>query len=270
VRFGQFPSPLAKPPACKDNPSPPLQAVHSMLDNSVTRLRIAEKAHSRREFLARGGRLQRCPDCLLTPALCICNERPAAAGQVAVCLLYFHGEVYKPSNSGRLVADVLTDNHAFRWFRTEPQAELLALLADPAYIPLIVFPFQYAEIERQLNSPERIQACLGQKQADGSPRKPLMILLDGTWREARKMYRSSWLSQFPVLGFEPTAARDYRLRESFHPHQLGTAEVAVEILRILGDEERAQVLSTYFELFKVRYLAGKPVQHGQSDDTDQD
>lgn len=234
-----------------------------MLDNSVTRLRAAEKAESRREFLARGGRVQRCQECLLTPAQCICNERPAPAGQVAVCLLYFHGEVFKPSNSGRLVADILTDNHAYRWHRTEPQAELLALLANPAYAPVIVFPFQYAEAERQLNSPERLQAYLDTPQPSGAQRIPLMVILDGTWREARKMFRSTWLNQLPVLGIEPVAERDYRLRESYHPHQLGTAEVTVDILRLLGDPERADVLAQYFELFKVRYLAGKPWLHGQ-------
>lgn len=229
-----------------------------MLDNSVTRLRQAEKAESRREFMARGARVVRCQECLLTIAQCLCSERPAAAGQVAVCLLYFHGEVYKPSNSGRLVADVLTDNHAFRWHRTTPQPELLALLNDPAYAPVLVFPFQYAEESRQLNSEQHLQNWLQRPGLDGQPRKPLIVLLDGTWREARKMFRSSWLESIPVLGIEPVAARDYRLRESYHPHQLGTAEVTVEILKLLGDAERATVLADYFELFKQRYLAGKP------------
>ena len=239
-----------------------------MLENPVTPLRSAEKAASRREFMARGGRVERCPECLLTPAQCICGERPAPGGQVAVCLLYFHGEVFKPSNSGRLVADILTDNHAFRWHRTEPQAELLALLANPAYAPVIVFPFQYADAERQLNTQERLQQYLQQPAPDGQSRIPMMVLLDGTWREARKMFRSPWLNHLPVLGIEPTAARDYRLRESYHPHQLGTAEVTVDILHALGDSERAAVLEQYFELFKVRYLAGKPWMHGQGADTD--
>lgn len=231
------------------------------LHNSVTRLRQQELAQSRRAFLARGGRVERCNDCLLSQQRCICHARPAAAGHVAVCLLYYKGEVFKPSNSGRLVADVLADNHAFLWSRTEPAAELLALLEHPGYAPVVVFPNEYAAPERCLDSATKLANFKDDAAQQG--RKPLMILLDGTWREARKMFRSHWLSDFPVLGVSPAAASNYALREAAHSHQLGTAEVAIEILALLGDGERSIALEAYFRLFKQQYLAGKSV-HGKS------
>lgn len=218
--------------------------------NSVTLLRQRELARSRREFLARGSRVKRCTDCMLAKSLCMCSLRPAPSGAVAVCLVYYHGEVFKPSNTGRLVADVLADNHAFLWHRTEPDPAMLALVQRQDYAPLVIFPYNYAAPERHMKDDETLQRYL-------AGRKPLLIFLDGTWREARKMFRSSWLANYPVIAIEPTQASNYRLREAFHEHQLGTAEVAIDILQRLGEHQCADNLSTYFELFKDRYLAGR-------------
>ncbi|WP_221793349.1 tRNA-uridine aminocarboxypropyltransferase [Oceanobacter mangrovi] len=228
-------------------------------ENSVSRLRRAELAASNRPFLARGNRMVRCQACLLSEAYCVCAARPTAGGEVAVCLLYYKGEVYKPSNSGRLVADVLADNHAFLWQRTEPDPELLALLANPAYQPLLVFPFEYVEESRQLTD-ERLGHWL--QQARSTNAKPLIVLLDGTWREARKMFRSPWLAHLPVLGISPQNSSQYQLREAFHDHQLGTAEVSSLILQKLGDHHSAVQLQQYFERFRSQYLASKPGHGG--------
>ncbi|MFK4753596.1 tRNA-uridine aminocarboxypropyltransferase [Oceanobacter antarcticus] len=227
-----------------------------VLENAVTHLRQQELAQSRRAFIARGGRMIRCQHCLLSLPLCLCTQRPAPSDEVAVCLIYYKGEVYKPSNSGRLVADVLSDNHAFLWNRTEPDAALLALLTNPAYAPLVIFPFQYADTQQCLDTPDKLQQY--QMQASEQQRKPLLILLDGSWREARKMFRSPYLSGIPILGIEPLEPGNYQLREAAHDYQLGTAEVAIEILQQLGAATASSRLAAYFALFRERYLAGKP------------
>lgn len=223
-----------------------------MEHNSVARLRLQELAKSRRAFLARGSKLVRCPDCLLAQSKCICAARPAAQGSSAMLFIMYHGEAFKPSNTGRLIADVVADNHAFQWERTVHDPALLALLTDERYAPIVVFPHQYAEPERCIHTPAEVPAV-----ADGS-RIPLFVMLDGTWREAKKMFRSPYLQGLPVLGIQPDQASSYRLREAYHLHQLCTAEVGIEVLRRAGDEQAATALAGYFDLFRERYLAGKP------------
>ncbi len=44
----------------------------------------------------------------------------------------------------RIIADVIADNHAFVWDRTKPDTDMLALLANEKYAPIVVFPQQYA------------------------------------------------------------------------------------------------------------------------------
>lgn len=226
--------------------------------NAVKALRLQELAQSRREFLARGCRVSRCEDCLLAQPQCICSERPQARQGLGVCLLYYKGEVYKPSNTGRLMADVVENTHAFLWNRTQPDAAMLTLIRDPGYAPLLVFPYEYAEHTRHMRSDDVLNAYLG-------GRTPLLIFLDGTWREARKMFRSHWLADIPVIAVEPQQASQYQLREAAHDHQLGTAEVAVPLLQRLGQLEMAGALDAWFALFRERYLAGKARHYPQTD-----
>lgn len=219
--------------------------------NSVMALRARELLKTRRPFLARGSKVKRCAQCLLPLTGCICAERPAACQGSAFCLLMYWGEPFKPSNTGRLIADVVQDNHAFLWDRTRPDAALLALLANPRYQPIVVFPHQYAE-------PERCIHTLAELPATDTPRTPLYIMLDGTWREAKKMFKSPYLATLPVIGVDPQEKSLYQLREAAHKHQLCTAEVAAMVLAANGEETTARSLADYFDLFRRRYMAGKP------------
>jgi len=231
--------------------------------NAVKALRLSELANSQRAFVARGSRVSRCDDCLLASRLCICNERPEARGGVAVCLVYYKGEVFKPSNTGRLIADVVMDTHAFLWQRTSPHPGMLALLRNPDYAPVVVFPYEYAEPERHLRDDQALEQYIGN-------RTPLLIFLDGTWREARKMFRSDWLNELPVIAVEPEQASQYLLREAVHEHQLGTAEVAIPLLQRLQQAEIANNLDTWFLHFRSRYLAGKANHYPSSAQPDPD
>lgn len=221
----------------------------SIPDHAVTRLRAWRLARSTRPFLARGGRIQRCPGCLLLPSLCACDLRPELISAAAFCLIMYDSEPLKPSNTGRLIADVLPGStHAFLWSRTEPDPALLALLDDPAYQPFLIFP----DCEK---APERVVS-----QASWDPAKrPLFVLLDGTWREARRMAnKSPYLDRFPVLAVQPEQLSTYGMRVAAHDQHLCTAEVAACVLESSGFVAEGQALQRWFNLFSQRYLAGKP------------
>lgn len=211
-------------------------------------LRLKELAKSTRPFVTRGSRVVRCEGCLLPENTCICTARPAPVANSVFVFLMAKGECYKPTNTGRLIADVAKENYAFSWSRTEPQPELLALLANPKYAPVIIFPHDGVSPDRCINSVPVTDNKM-----------PLFIMLDGTWREAGRMFRkSAYLQHLPVLGLQPEAASDYALREASHAHQLCTAEVGVAVLALAGESHAAQQLQVYFEHFRHQYLLGKP------------
>ncbi len=219
--------------------------------NSVLALRQQQIAAARRPFAARGAKLKRCERCLLSESLCICDNLATADDcQAAVCLLMYHNESFKPSNTGRLIADVVPQNFAFRWDRTEPDPAFLALINDERYAPFVVFP------EDELTA-HRVVADL-KAHIQSEKRTPLFIFLDGTWREAKKMMRKSpYLDALPVVSITPERLSEYRLRVAPHAHQLATAEVASLVLAQAGEDSASDKLNAHFADFRAAYIEGK-------------
>ncbi len=223
------------------------------MPHAVARLRTALLAGSATlPRLDRGGpRKERCAGCRLIPSHCLCARRPVVPTRAGVCLVMAEFEPLKPSNTGWLVADVVPDTMAFRWSRTEVDPALLALLADPAWQPVVVFPGEFA-------APERVVTSLPPPAVDANDRRPLFVLLDGTWAEARKMFRKSpCLDRLPVLSLQPEQLSRYRLRRSSHDHHFCTSEVAALCLALAGDEHAAQTLEAWLDVFGTRYIAAK-------------
>jgi DTW domain-containing protein YfiP len=218
--------------------------------NTVHILRKQQLALSTKEFKARGYKVKRCEQCLIPEKKCICEQRPIITSHCAFCMVMYKNEYYKPTNTGKLIADVIPENFAFRWDRVAPDPSLIELLNNPKYAPILVFPQQYAEVDRCINSPaDLIDIQQG--------KTPLFVMLDGTWREASKMFKSPSFAKLPVLGIQPKKASSYQLREAAHVHQHCTAEVAIEILRLADDHHAAEALGEYFHQFKKAYIAGK-------------
>jgi DTW domain-containing protein YfiP len=161
-------------------------------------------------------------------------------------------EVLKPSNTGKLIADLIPDTYAFLWSRTEENPEVLALLADSTWQPMIVFPKDYAGENREIFDNE-VVLCSG--------KRPLFIMLDGSWREAKKMFRRSpYLQNLPVVSFTPKAPENnaeissrYQIRVAANNTELATAEVAAQILALSGEQTNANLLDLWFDVFSYEY-----------------
>jgi len=216
--------------------------------HAVAKLRAERLARSAKPFLARGGSSRpRCDACRLPVTHCACAARPAVPTRAGVCLLMADIEPLKPTNTGWLVADVVRDTFAFGWSRTAVDPALAALLADPAWQPVLVFPGEYAEPARVVDEAPRDAA-----------RRPLFVLLDGTWSEARKMFRKSpYLDRLPVLGLRPEQASNYLLRRSRRDDHFCTSEVAALCLALAGETHAAQALAGWLDVFTHHYLQAR-------------
>lgn len=224
--------------------------------HAVARLRAERLLRSTRPFLARGGpKGERCPGCRLRPSHCICALRPAAAECVTpagICLLMHDAEPLKPSNTGWLIADVVAQTWAFGWSRTQVDAQLAALLADAQWQPYVVFPGEFVQ------PPGRVVQAVAPMPPG---KRPLFILLDATWPEARKMFRKSpYLDGLPVLSLHPDQVSRYRLRRSRRSDHFCTAEVAAMCLGLTGhaaDARAGQRLSAWLDVYTHHYLQAK-------------
>ena len=198
----------------------------------------------RREFKARGSFVTRCDNCQLPVLNCLCPYQVEAVSHAQVWLLTHPLEHYKPTNTGRLIGDVITTTQVFTWYRTAPDAQLAGLLKDPRYAPFVIFP------DDQPDYADRVVDIEAVHSAKEQARIPVFIILDGTWRQARRMFRkSAYLDALPVLPLRTERETRYRLRKPASKAHLCTAEVAIELLRQGGDMVAADVLDDYFEVF---------------------
>lgn len=226
--------------------------------HAVHQLRRKMIEKSTRPFLARGSLMKRCEHCLLARQACICSWQPTLSSAVGMCLIMHPLEPLKPTNTGRLIADCLPATHAFVWSRTETDPQLEQLLADPQWQPYIVFPAEYAQ------PGQTVVQDLASRPIQG--KRPLLIILDATWTQARKMFRKSpCLTSLPILSLRTEQLSRYRLRRSCREEHLCTVEVAAACLALAGDEADAQLLGDYFDLFTESYLASRANRPVESD-----
>ena len=288
-------------PAGAGTAAPAAPPAHPVLPpHAVSRLRTARLARSAKPFLARGGsRVLRCPGCRVALSHCLCSLRPQVTTQAGMCLIMADIEPLKPSNTGWLIADVVADTWAFGWARTEVDPALLALLADPQWQPVLVFPGEFVAPQRLLTAwpgadsthahasaggtgttantnpggacaaeaPQATEALRDAAATDStraappataSARRPLFVLLDATWSEARKMFRKSpYLDHLPVLSLQPEQLSRYRLRRSRREDHFCTAEVAALCLELAGEPHAARTLEAYLDVFTHHYLQAK-------------
>ncbi|MGF6210301.1 tRNA-uridine aminocarboxypropyltransferase [Comamonas sp. 4034] len=240
----------------------------AVFPHAVSRLRTERQSRSTRPFLARGGpKGERCEGCRLRPSHCICALRPTQSTHAGVCLLMHDAEPLKPSNTGWLIADVVAETHAFGWSRTEENPALTALLSDPQWQPYVVFPEEFVQpasrVVRTVPKPSDAMNFDGLAHTGRAPvanfgKRPLFILLDATWPEARKMFRKSpRLDGFPVLSLHPDQISRYQLRRSKRDDHFCTAEVAALCLDLAGDLRAAQTLEAYLDVYTHHYLQAK-------------
>ena len=236
---------------------------------SVAALRKLCISNSTRPFQARGGTITRCDNCQLGVRWCICQYRHAVtqrrlAASADFLLLLHRYETMKPTNTGRLIGDVLPDStHAYLWDRTEPDPLLLEFLKNRDGNLWILFPDSYCNatehdvVERK---PRRIDTT-----ADITAAKvrPTFILLDGTWKQARKMFHmSAWMQHIPVVQLpleqiQMNTDGGYRLRQGAHDMQVSTLEAAAGLLQAMGDGQTAAVMRDYFDTFNEYYAASR-------------
>lgn len=243
------------------------------LPHAVSRLRTTRLERSTKPFLARGGiKGERCAGCRLVPSHCLCALTPAVPTRAGVCLIMADIEPLKPSNTGWLIADVVADTFAFGWARTEVDPALLAMLADPQWQPYLVFPGEFVPAERVVTQliecngapqfsagpPHVVQALTSPNEEKLAPKRPLFVLLDATWPEARKMFRKSpYLNHLPVLSLQPEQISRYKLRRSRRDDHFCTSEVAALCLDLAGEPRAAQTLEAYLDVFTHHYLQAK-------------
>ncbi|WP_394202543.1 tRNA-uridine aminocarboxypropyltransferase [Marinagarivorans algicola] len=224
--------------------------------NAYKQLRQARMQTAQKPFLARGITVKRCQECLLGQQYCICEWLKPFACELPfdVVLLMHRDEILKPTNTGRLIAESFPRQcMAFEWSRLDPPAQLLEILADSQRQCAVVYP---ARNDRQAVSFASQAQLLAASKTDEGSRKPTLIFLDGTWRQAARMFNhSEWLGHIPFFALDEVVVGEYAMRKASENSRLATAEAASLVFSALKATTACTHLQHIFTVFNQHYAA---------------
>ncbi|MBX3156244.1 MAG: DTW domain-containing protein [Deltaproteobacteria bacterium] len=175
----------------------------------------------------------RCARCLLRA--CLCAGVPVVAARTRVVIVRHPAERHRSSNSGRLAHLALTNSVLVEYRAPMPELDGAWLL--------------YPEGPPCLAAPE--------------PPPRQLVVLDGTWSQARRMFRKlAPLRGLPILRL-PEGARAPRMREAPSPDRVSTIEAIARALRVLEGDGVATPLEELFALAVARAAAsGRTIAAG--------
>lgn len=152
-----------------------------------------------------------------------------------IWLLTHSEELKKPNGTGQIVRAQLPQAcTVVVWKRTEPDKQLASLPLDKT---LLIYPTAEPEHFDSLSEPLTVS------QAEH------VILLDGTWQQARKIYnRTEYLKRFQHYSI-PNQQSSFQRRRNQLDGGLCTAETAAYLLHEKGLTKQAESLNTAFLAF---------------------
>lgn len=150
-----------------------------------------------------------------------------------VILLTHSREFTKNSGTGQLVKEVLQGRcERICWARKDPDPSLLATIEKGKC--LLLYPDQSTAINYIEWPQEEFET---------------LIILDGTWQEAKKIYnRSPYLQNLLSYKLDVDYPSRYQLRRNQKMEGLCTAEVVMEILERQQHQEELSNLAALFDL----------------------
>ncbi|WP_432667421.1 tRNA-uridine aminocarboxypropyltransferase [Wukongibacter baidiensis] len=180
-----------------------------------------------------------CNKCGLSVINCICDRASQIKTNAKIWILSTKREFHRPSNTARLINLVNPDStEIFLWERTKEPKQLIENISDERYEPYLIFP---AEDEESIN-----------RKVEYKPtgKIPAFIIIDGTWKEARRIFRKSdYLKKLPIISLEPDFKSQFTLRKGAGEGDLCTIEAVMEVLKINGETENVQAIDSFYNLF---------------------
>jgi DTW domain-containing protein YfiP len=162
-----------------------------------------------------------CKRCHLNDAICLCDVIPQLPSRTEIVIVRHVTELRLTSNTGRFVALAL------------PNSRILEYGGGP----------EFDDTELRRDGTVLLYNASGtvQRPPEGSVRR--LIVLDGSFRQARRMYkRISALRELPELALPAPAIIPVRLRQPPSAHGLSTLEAVAHALALLESEALAAPL----------------------------
>jgi DTW domain-containing protein YfiP len=151
-----------------------------------------------------------------------------------IFLLTHERELHRATNTGAIALESANEVvERVLWERVNPNKDLTRLIENNEAVLL----YSKAESSSAVSKPT-IEEYEN------------IIIIDGTWQEAKKIFnQSSYLKNAPQFTLKTANASLYNLRANQPKGGLCTVECIIEVLRLKGQHKMAAELSLKFEKF---------------------
>lgn len=182
----------------------------------------------------------RCPRCWLRTGFCICAEVPKVVTKTEVVVVRHEREAWKSTGTARIALQALQGSRLVEYGEDGAATDDVLRALSPG--AAVLFP------------------------ETGAPPAPLgepptrLIVLDGTWRQTRRMLKKlPSLEAVPRLVLPQKAHAPLRLRESNDPLGRSTLEAIADALELIEGESASRPLHALHELFVERVFRARGV-----------
>lgn len=196
-------------------------------------MRASSPSTSPRAAGSAGGR-PTCLRCLRAQPLCWCGRVRPFETEARFCILMHPKERRVAIGTGRMTHRALVGSTLLVGLRFDDDPRLARLLDDARLHPVVLFPSRDA-LDLAAASPAAARAFFP------ADKRPLVIVLDGTWATTRKLlHLSPRLAALPRICFTPAApARYHRIRREPRAECRSTIEAAHQVIEGLAALEVA-------------------------------
>jgi DTW domain-containing protein YfiP len=195
----------------------------------------------------RKNRVGRCEQCGLHLSLCVCERFPTVQSSAALVVVRHIGELYKPTNTGRWLAQMVPGTVLTPYGQREPPFD-----ASPLERPDVRFCMLFLREDATVLDAEglsRLRAALEPGQRLG------FALLDGTWHQCSRMSRRvPVVRDLPCVALPPGPPSRWGVRTQHDERGLSSFEAGVRLVSLVDGPTRAAPLQAIFHEIAARML----------------
>ncbi|NVC92973.1 DTW domain-containing protein [Vibrio natriegens] len=178
-----------------------------------------------------------CSQCGKSRKACICSWIVPLESGVELIILQHSSEEHRPLGTARILKLSLDNSICLIGEDFSQDETLNNLLADSDYQHLILYPSEQSVCLSELAEGKRV-----------NNKKIRLILLDGTWKKAYKMWQlSTNLHGLPTVKLPENLQGGYTIRKAPSKNSLSTVEAGFYALSILEPKHNFTPLLNVFE-----------------------
>ena len=175
-----------------------------------------------------------CSQCGKARKACICDNIVALDSQVELIILQHPTEEHRPMGTARILSLSLVNSRLLVGEDFREHGELNQLLAEPDVEHFVLYPSDVSLSAADVALPIE--------------KKIRIILLDGTWKKAFKMWQlNTQLHHLPCLHLPEDLKGNYRIRKAPSENALSTVEAGFHVLSMIQPEKDFSPLLDAFE-----------------------